>query len=106
MRENTIVGVHITEVVHETEKALLVRFPQEVTHKDGKVTDTHWFPLSRVTRITHPVAANGNCGILYTEKWLIETNFPDDSATLIVDDPSLDTDDDNLVHPADLHNQE
>lgn len=85
MRENTIVGVHITEILHETPKAILVRFSRGVTHKDGNATDTHWFPLSRVTRITHPGAANGFKGVLYTEKWLIETNFPDDSAHLIVD---------------------
>ena len=94
-RNNTVVGVAITEVVHETEKAILVRFPEERTHKEGKVTDTNWFPLERVTRITHPCPANGGVGTLFVEAWLIEKNFPDDYEDMIVSDPSLDADANN-----------
>ncbi|MCA3028411.1 MAG: hypothetical protein ING66_07410 [Rhodocyclaceae bacterium] len=86
MRDKSIVGIAITEVVDETEKAVLVRFPEERTHAEGNVTDTHWFPLSRITRITHPCAANEGKGVLYLESWLVEQNFPDDYEEMIVVD--------------------
>lgn len=86
-REKTIVGINISNVRVETPKAILVDFLPgiSVTHSDGRTVESAWFPLSLVSRITHPSAANNNVGILYVERWIVEKNFPDDAESLIID---------------------